>query len=256
MTIRITYNTLLSLKGLMLSVLYKTAPLTRVTLLSIWLLCRLISKPLWHLAQRANDRDHPLVFEKIKRISSWYFEAAQLKKAMPVGISLLHKKITHLKSEVQTDPMTGLYNRCGLKLAVAALREAQQPFAIIAMDIDHFIKINDTWGHDMGDEVIKRLGQLIQSCSRESDISCRSGGEEFLLLLPAADRVAFLAIAERLRTQAAAEHVSGIKDITLSLGIAFYHPRQDKSENVFKLADKALYLAKYGGRNRTVMLEQ
>ncbi|WP_413726893.1 diguanylate cyclase [Sodalis sp. RH16] len=252
-TIRTTDNTLMSLRGLMLSVLHRTLPLTLLTLVAAWLFARLISQPLWLLARSANDMDRTGIFDDITRIPSWYFEVAQLKRAMLVGISLLQKKIGTLKTEVQTDPLTGLHNRRGLSLALAAYSSANQGFAVIAFDIDKFKKVNDTYGHDVGDQVLKCMAQQLRACSRSEDVLCRIGGEEFLMLLPATPMGIATDIAERLRTNIAATDFPSVGRVYISAGVALWSPEAGNPEQALKQADDALYRAKAQGRNQVVV---
>ncbi|MCL6413993.1 GGDEF domain-containing protein, partial [Pantoea agglomerans] len=160
---------------------------------------RLIAQPLWLLARSANKMDATDVSDDIRNIHSWYFEASQLKQAMLLGIDLLQRKIGKLRSEAHSDPMTELLNRRGLDSVLRYWQMGQKSFAVIALDIDRFKRINDTYGHDVGDNVIRYLSQLIRTSSRDADILCRSGGEEFLILLPETSLDVALNIAERLR---------------------------------------------------------
>ncbi|MGC6386589.1 GGDEF domain-containing protein [Ewingella sp. S1.OA.A_B6] len=117
-------------------------------------------------------------------------------------------------------------------------------FSVIALDIDHFKKINDTYGHDVGDEVIKLLAQQIRAGSRESDILCRNGGEE----LPGTSQM-----AERLRQSVEGMQIPQSDKITISLGIADDSSLKIQYERVLKKTDEALYRAKQEGRNRVVV---
>jgi len=252
---RPTADTLQPLDDLMLKVIRQTAPLALLTLLCIWGLATLITRPLSQLAQRASEMDAPNSAERIQRIRSWYFEAAQLKRAMQVGITLLHQRIGKLKLDAQTDPLTGLHNRRGLALALDLLSAAGRPVGVIALDIDHFKRINDTFGHDAGDEVIRHMAQLMKTCSRDADILCRSGGEEFLMLLPDADIESATRVAERLRGSVEQERIPVVEHITISLGIAVWPVHAQAIERVLKLADAALYRAKQNGRNRSEIAE-
>lgn len=248
---RPTNDTLLPLDNLMLKVIRQTAPLALLTLLCIWGLARLITRPLVQLAKRASEMDAPDSAERIQQIRSWYFEVAQLKRAMQVGISLLHQRIGKLNLDAQTDPLTGLHNRRGLTLALEVLGSEGQSFAVIALDIDHFKRINDTHGHDVGDTAIRQMAQLMMSCSRNADVLCRSGGEEFLMLLPDTNLESALLVAERLRACVEQEQIPIVGHITISLGIAVWPLHAESIERVLKLADAALYRAKQHGRNRS-----
>jgi len=252
-TLRPTDSTLKPLQGLMFKVLRHLTPLALVTLLCVWLLSRLIARPLRQLARSANEMDKPDVSNNIRMIPDWYFEVTQLKRALLVGISLLQKKIGKLKFEVQTDPLTGLFNRRGLATALEYIQQMKLSFSVIALDIDHFKKVNDTYGHDAGDEVIKQLAQQIRASSRESDILCRNGGEEFLMVLPGTGLDVAAQIAERLRGMVAEMDVVDIDKITISLGVAAGASSKNHAEKVLKKADEALYLAKQKGRNRVIV---
>lgn len=247
-TLRPESSTLKPLEGLMLKGLAHIAPLALLTLLGVWLLSRLIARPLWLLAGSANDMDKPDIASSIKEIPSWYFEATQLKRALLIGISLLQKKIGKLRFEAHTDPMTGLYNRRGLATTLEPIAQLGQHFSVIALDIDHFKSINDSYGHDVGDEVIKQLAIQIRDSSRDSDILCRSGGEEFLMLLPGTVPDVAIQVANRLRHNVEMMVMPGIRPITISLGVAFWNG-VGTPEDALKRADEALYRAKQQGRN-------
>ncbi|WP_208229725.1 sensor domain-containing diguanylate cyclase [Brenneria izadpanahii] len=252
--VRSTGETLKPLDSLMMSVLRHTLPLAILTIFCVWLLARFIAQPLWLLAQSANKMDSLTVSDDIRKIHAWYFEATQLKQALLIGIDLLQKKIGQLRSEAQTDPMTGLLNRRGLEGILRYWQLGQKNFAIISLDIDHFKSVNDTYGHDIGDSVIKYLAQIIRSSSRESDILCRNGGEEFLILLPDTDMKIAVCIAERLRSATQEATIPSVGNITISLGVAQWAPGTNDvtMEHAFKMADEALYKAKQEGRNRVI----
>ncbi|MFL9812454.1 GGDEF domain-containing protein [Stutzerimonas sp. VN223-3] len=252
---RPTAATLHPLDGLMLKVLRQTAPLALLTFLGVWWLSGWISHPLWQLAKSASEMDAANSAERIQHIRSWYFEAAQLKRAMQLGIRLLHQRIGKLNLDAQTDPLTGLHNRRGLTLALDVLRAEGRPFAAVALDIDHFKRINDSYGHDAGDQVIRHLAQIMTACSRGADTLCRSGGEEFLMLLPDTNLESAVLVAERLRQCVEQDEISQVGHLTISLGIALWPLHADSIEGVLKLADSALYKAKQQGRNRSQIAE-
>ncbi|HDL8013485.1 TPA: GGDEF domain-containing protein, partial [Yersinia enterocolitica] len=117
------------------------------------------------------------------------------------------------------------------------------------LDIDHFKEINDSYGHDVGDEVIKQLAIQIRESSRDSDILCRSGGEEFLMLLPSTVPDVSTQVAKRLRHNVEMMVMANIRPITISLGVAFWNG-EGTPEDALKRADEALYRAKQQWRNR------
>lgn len=242
--------TLAPLNSQMRVVINHTLPLALITLLLIWWLARLISRPLWQLADNAQALDHPCTAKRIQRVHSWYFESAELKRAMLLGVNLLHTRIGKLKSDAQTDPLTGLNNRRGSEITLDLLQHDGIPFSVLAIDIDHFKRVNDTYGHDSGDLVLQALAQLMRSCTRKEDLPCRMGGEEFIILLPNAQLSTAKELAERLRQQVADTEMPDVGRITISIGIAEWPLQAHEPAQVLKYADKALYKAKENGRNR------
>ncbi|WP_217592608.1 sensor domain-containing diguanylate cyclase [Cohnella sp. GbtcB17] len=156
-----------------------------------------------------------------------------------------------------TDPLTGLRNRRFFKDSLAALLEDNartgQPFSLLILDIDHFKRINDTYGHPVGDLVLASLAALLRTASGSADIAARFGGEEFVVLMPGADRASALEAAERYRAGVEAASWEGLR-ITISVGAATVSP-SDTDESLVNRADQALYASKAGGRNRVTHAE-
>ncbi len=161
------------------------------------------------------------------------------------------------------DGLTGLYNRRYLESHLTLLtQEASQrrsALSLIVLDVDHFKHVNDTYGHHVGDEVLKDMARRLRRNTRGLDLLCRYGGEEFVIAMPeTAANLAFGA-ADRIREKIATEPfvVSGgmhSLDITISIGVAsFAIGQNDTSDDLFRRADKALYQAKLGGRNKVVL---
>lgn len=248
---RPTDVTLAPLSELMRNVLHKTLPLAALTLLAIWWGAYRITQPLKQLAQGARTMDQPETTHKIQAVSSWYFEAQELKKAMLIGLGLLHKNISKLRQDVHTDPLTGLGNRRHLDAALATLQAQRTPFAVVAIDIDHFKHVNDTHGHDAGDAVLQQLALLMRDVCRMGDVPCRMGGEEFVMLLPQASGSSAVMVAERLRQLVEVTELPVVVHITISLGVAHWPESATDVAAVFKQADDMLYVAKQQGRNRT-----
>ncbi|MFS2222110.1 sensor domain-containing diguanylate cyclase [Pantoea sp. B65] len=248
-----TQTTLQPLTSLLLQVLKNSVPFALLTLIAAWILARLIALPLWQLARKASQMDTQGVSKEINGIRSWYFEAAQIKRAMLAGIGILQDKIGRLKFEVQTDPLTRLLNRRGLSAVLEYFLTTRQPFAVLALDIDHFKRVNDTFGHDVGDEVIIRIARELEESSRQTDVVCRNGGEEFLMILPGADSETALSIADRVRLQVVQTEIPAVGRMSVSVGVALWQPDKESMEEVFKLADEALYQAKKAGRNCVIL---
>lgn len=155
----------------------------------------------------------------------------------------------------KVDPLTGLYNRRELdnlfrNLYLGAI-DSNEPLSVIVADIDHFKSINDTYGHQEGDDVIVRFAGILRSCTRHSDICSRWGGEEFVLLLPGTGLETAYEVAERIRKAAENCLKIGGHLITCSFGVAQLEKGETINE-LFKRADGYLYCAKSNGRNQTV----
>lgn len=163
-----------------------------------------------------------------------------------------------LQSLADRDPLTGLYNRRGLEVRLDRLGELNDqditPVSAVACDIDHFKRINDRYGHDIGDIVIKNYSAKLLELSRSSDIVARLGGEEFILILPQTDKKDALKLAERLRESVEnmeTEVGANSFKFTSSFGVSSQDPLVNTDE-LMKEADKSLYLAKQEGRNTVV----
>ncbi len=160
-----------------------------------------------------------------------------------------------LLGQAITDPLTGAYNRRQMEFTLDESIERHQrttaPASVLLIDIDHFKKVNDDLGHDAGDRVLKAVVVLIKSRSRKLDRLFRTGGEEFLLLLPDTPVAAAMLQAENLRNRVAESNLLKNRQVTISIGVADLQ-RGLSQEDWIKMADTALYQAKEGGRNRVV----
>lgn len=244
------------LDDLMMNVLYRTLPVGFATFVFIWVLARLISKPLRQLAEAAKTIDKPSTSQQLKQVQSWYFESAELRKAMLKGVSIMQNQIGLLRQEAQTDPLTGLHNRRSLDAILAQLTDSQTPFSVLALDIDFFKRVNDEFGHDIGDMVLQSLASIIMDVTRTTDFVARTGGEEFIVILPNLNASTAFVLAERLRMRISETLITPVGTINVSIGIAGWPLAQLSIEDVMKLADQALYKAKRTGRNRCILDSQ
>jgi len=161
------------------------------------------------------------------------------------------------------DPLTGLFNRRFMEEALEREfhRSKRQNISIgiIMLDLDHFKILNDTFGHEAGDTVLREMGQLLQKNIRGSDIACRYGGEEFLLIMPEASLQVTLDLAERVKEQVRKLNIvhanNPLCTITMSAGVAAYPDHGSTGEAVLHAADNALYKAKNSGRDRISIAE-
>jgi diguanylate cyclase (GGDEF)-like protein len=177
-----------------------------------------------------------------------------------LGIANLKLRESMLSLSIR-DPLTGLFNRRYMEEALTqeqhrTLRNGAQ-LAVIMIDIDHFKQFNDNFGHDGGDAILRALGEFFKEHVRGSDIACRYGGEEFILILSPSTAEGARQRAEKILEDARLLRASHAKQdlgaITLSLGVAIFPDHASEAAAIVKAADLALYQAKRGGRNRIVM---
>ncbi|WP_439541767.1 PleD family two-component system response regulator [Hyphomicrobium sp.] len=159
-----------------------------------------------------------------------------------------------------TDPLTGLHNRRymerHLKTLIADAKRSGRSLSVLIADIDHFKAVNDTYGHDAGDLVLKEFSDRFRRYTRGVDLACRLGGEEFLIIMPDTDKGLARQVGERVRECVASQpfRIAPGQEIpvTASVGLATWEGELDTSEALFKRADNALYAAKRAGRNQVV----
>lgn len=159
-----------------------------------------------------------------------------------------------------TDELTGLYNRHYMKSHLATLmaksQESRKPMSFLIVDVDYFKSVNDTYGHDVGDEVLKEFATRLASNIRGVDLACRYGGEEFVVVMPDTDLSFAYMVAERLRQEVADQAFQSSTgseiNLTISIGLAVSEGNEDDSAQLLRRADQALYRAKRDGRNRVV----
>jgi len=178
----------------------------------------------------------------------------------PVGESIcpIINEVISLREQVMTDPLTGLFNlryfHQALEQELERTERTRISTSLMMIDLDFFKEVNDTWGHEAGNEVLKQTADLIRASTRRLDVQCRYGGEEFVVILPSSERRLAVQVAERLRENIAANTFPAVGQqlkITASIGLAFHNA--DSPSDVSGLvadADHYLYKAKRGGRNQ------
>lgn len=217
--------------------------------------------PLYDNRQRLNGR--LMVFRDItdrKRVEKKLRFANDRLQSQLIEIGLLQSK---LRSQAIRDPLTDLFNRRYLdetldRELARATREGY-PVCVIMMDIDHFKKVNDTYGHEAGDLILRALADTLSACSRRGDFTCRFGGEEFVIVMPNIDIDTAYKRAEGLRALLNALEVSyGLYNltITISTGIASYPANGRDRESLLRAADRAMYAAKNAGRDHILTYNQ
>jgi len=157
-----------------------------------------------------------------------------------------------------TDELTGLHNRRCLKLVLdrecqRGMRQEKSNLSCLALDLDHFKQVNDTYGHDVGDKVLQKFSSILLDAIRSTDSCFRIGGEEFIILLPETNIDGAWKTAEKIRICVEKEQFNDVEyPVTVSIGIATIHQQHlERGDELMSFADKALYKAKENGRNRT-----
>jgi len=168
-------------------------------------------------------------------------------------------KARHLHTRAVVDALTQLYSRRHFDTQIAsAIEQAERtwkPFSLVLVDIDHFKRVNDTYGHTAGDMILEGVAKRMKSVLRKYDTGYRYGGEELVLLLPGTEKDGAATIAERLRDRIRRRKFrsdGSLVSITISLGVAQYEPN-DTAQSLFERADQCLYAAKEGGRDQVVV---
>jgi two-component system cell cycle response regulator len=181
--------------------------------------------------------------------------------ASHVAVSLANARmLKRLEEMATTDGLTGLLNKRTLaELAVQKIKSAERfgkPLSVLVCDIDHFKRVNDTYGHDVGDVVIKGLGDVLRRVKRDTDAVGRFGGEEFVVVCEETDEQGAALLAERIRQELCASAFKtelGMLSVTCSVGVASFPAAGRTWEALFKATDEALYASKRGGRNRVTV---
>jgi diguanylate cyclase (GGDEF)-like protein len=179
-------------------------------------------------------------------------------------LATINGMLTEKNKELQvlsiTDSLTGLHNRKHfmevLANEVARARRNKNPFSVMMIDTDHFKKYNDTFGHQVGDALLKKIGVIFMESLRNVDYPSRYGGDEFIVLLPEVEKEKAFEVAERIRGLVAAKTLSRDTNrvaVTVSIGVAAFPEHGDTPEAIIASADGALYHAKRNGRNRVVL---
>lgn len=181
--------------------------------------------------------------------------------AEQIGLSIANIRLREaLRTQSIRDPLTGLYNRRYLEemleREIRRAVRAEQSLGILMLDLDHFKRFNDTYGHDAGDAVLRETGWFLAKSIRAEDIVCRFGGEEFVVILPTADLEAARSRAERIRSKLRELTVlhqgQSVGVITVSVGVAALPTHGTSAKELVQAADAALYRAKREGRDRVI----
>jgi diguanylate cyclase (GGDEF)-like protein len=221
---------------------------------------------LTHAMQRLTQGDKHFYFNRYQNddiIGKMVNAYNELRKSMikaeysRVLLDIQEQKTENLEKIAYLDPLTGALNRRRFEeIFQGSIRKAKRnatPLCVLLLDLDHFKRINDSFGHEIGDHVLKKFSDLVQESIRTSDVLARIGGEEFALLLKGITPEDAQKIAETIRSEVETIDFSFLDadlTLTVSIGIACYHDDTDTMEALLREADRKLYEAKKAGRNR------
>lgn len=237
------------LESLSKSMIIQSLPLLFVILFLAWVLGSMITRPINKLAKFSEKALHENNFVPFKNlnIKTNIFEVHYLYHHINNYFNLLNKQI-------QIDGLTGLYNRKTFDSIMKEFMAKKVPFSLILLDIDHFKKVNDTYGHLVGDEVLKYLANMIRSISNTSELCFfRYGGEEFVILTKCENISVAFDVAEELRMKVAVTTSPTGGSITISMGVTAASYEDQFPEEIISRADEALYESKTTGRNKTTI---
>lgn len=205
-----------------------------------------------------------LVESLVKELSKAATRASELEQSFAASsreLDTIRTSLQKAEEHSRTDMLTGLPNRRALdeflRLAQTAAMEKGDPLGMLLIDVDHFKRFNDDFGHNVGDQVLKLLGGVLKDRVRGNDLAARYGGEELMAVLPAADMDTCVMVAERIRKSIAeckiTRRASGevLPGITVSIGVAQFRPGEPVTDFIER-CDSALYVAKRSGRNRVI----
>jgi len=181
-----------------------------------------------------------------------------------IGLALANLRLREtLRSQAIRDPLTGLFNRRYMEESLAReLRRSARshhPLGAIMLDLDRFKQFNDVFGHEAGDTVLRQLGHFLQTRTRQEDIACRYGGEEFVVILPDASveitRQRAESLCEEFKKLELKHRGRSIGRVTVSAGVSVFPAHASTAEDLLRIADRALYRAKAAGRDRVEFAE-
>jgi diguanylate cyclase (GGDEF)-like protein len=244
-----------------------------VGLICTLFIARQVTRPLRAIIEAANRIGRDPTISQLPRVSG-SLEIVQLSAALrsllrragaaeqqAAATSSQHERdVTALRQLAETDALSGLYNRRGFGLlaedAFGLYKRYERPLAVLILDIDFFKKVNDTYGHAAGDEVIRAIGAALTKALRATDKVARFGGEEFVVLVHEVDAGGIITVAQNLRRTIEAlsiTHQEHQLSVTISVGGAMAQQGDRDIQDVIERADGALYKAKTAGRNRVMV---
>jgi diguanylate cyclase (GGDEF)-like protein len=218
--------------------------LVTILILAVWLAFK-IARPLKKLFISVEKEE----IQKLEEINDWYYEAHALKKVVQNNVISSENKIFDLTNQLNLDSLTGIPNRRRMDQILNELIINKVPHSIVLIDLDDFKSINDTYGHTVGDEVLKAFASHMQGNVEKQGMCFRYGGEEFMVILPSTTIDIALELVENLRIKQALLDTACGRPVTMSAGITAFTANIKTANQIIKIADQALYKAKQSGRN-------
>lgn len=231
-------------------------PLLLITLAAGWIITYLAVRPLQVLADYSNRMVDDWKSEALPPIRSGTYEVKVLYQSIRFTTRQLQKYIVKLKNETALDGLTGLANRRNFDSTLETWCIGDESFAMVMLDIDHFKRVNDTYGHLTGDRVMQFLAVTMRNVSREGDVCFRYGGEEFGILLRGCNVTRAYIVAERLRELLHGTLSPSGELITVSSGVVAFPEHGRTPNDLISHADEAMYTSKREGRNRTTIYQK
>ncbi|MFJ7668691.1 GGDEF domain-containing protein [Lysinibacillus sp. NPDC097195] len=237
---------ILSIKVFLKKILFPLLVMLVIVFIVVWWFALKITRPLREMTKSGQEA---YGVSNLKSVDVWYAEASNLKNVLLTSICDSQSKIEELTDQLKLDSLTGIPNRRSMDQVLNKLIAEKVPHAILLIDLDDFKIVNDTYGHTVGDEVLKAFAIQMEEIVQRQGSCFRYGGEEFLVVLPHTAIDDAIKVAEELRLkQAFAENPSG-RPVTLSAGITVFTSYISDPNQLIAIADQALYEAKQSGRN-------
>ncbi|MCQ4086081.1 sensor domain-containing diguanylate cyclase [Saccharibacillus sp. JS10] len=233
--------------------LYMLPGIVLVLLLTLYVSHKL-SMPLYTLARYIEHMANRRAPEEVPNVQDWNYETKMLKEAILLAENKTREAEAFLLKEANHDPLTGLLNRRTLEGLTNEWMQQNKKFYIVFLDIDYFKSINDTYGHQKGDEVLKKIAMILSEQVGLHGHCFRYGGEEFVILLSHDNEAEAFALAEQIRFIVELSEMPVPQKITISLGVAA-RDQEVTADRLFEKADHALYEAKESGRNQSVLVK-
>ncbi|MFJ7733754.1 GGDEF domain-containing protein [Lysinibacillus sp. NPDC097231] len=219
---------------------------------AVWIALKIVQP----LKKISTDFEEGEAVRELEDINDWYDEAHSLKNVIQNMITCSESKISDLTNQLNLDSLTGIPNRRGMDQILNELILNRVPHSIVLIDLDDFKSINDTYGHTIGDEVLKAFANHMQVNIDKRGMCFRYGGEEFMVILPSTTIDVAIELAENLRIKQALLDTACGRPVTLSAGVTAFAANIKTSNQLITIADQALYKAKQSGRNCTCVINE